>query len=220
MEEDKVFVKVFNGKHFSFWKFQITNMLHAKELEETLKKDKPETMEEKVWIKKNRQALGLVLNTLSMDVASHIMDETTTFGLMKRLEELYVTSSSSNKLHLLRRLFHLKMAEGTSMTEHLGEFNLIVNELKATGGSLDDEMLAHCLLLSMPESWSTIIEVICANSKVTLDLVRERIVNEEIRRRERGEVTGAVLSVERGRKSQKGGNNHGRSKSRGEFVWS
>ncbi|KAJ4736375.1 Transposon Ty1-NL2 Gag-Pol polyprotein [Rhynchospora pubera] len=205
MEDDKVHVKVFNGKHFSFWKFQITNMLHAKELEDTLEEAKPTDMDEKVWTKKNRQALGLVLNTLSIDVASHIMDQTTIHGLMKRLAELYVTTSSSNKLHLLRRLFHLKMAEGTLVTEHLGEFNLIVSELKATGGLLDDELLAHCLLLSMPDSWSTVIDVICGNSKVTLDLVRDRLVNEEIRRRERGDATGAALSVERGRKSQKGG---------------
>lgn len=40
-------------------------------------------------------------------------------------------------------------------------------------------------------------------------------MNEETRRKERGETTGAALSVERGRKSHKGGNHNGRSKSRG-----
>lgn len=100
------------------------------------------------------------------------------------------------------------MAEGTSVTEHLSEFNHIVHQ--SMGYPLEDELLAHCLLLSMPDSWSTVIEVICGNEKMTLDHVRDRIMNEEIRRKERGETRGAALVS-----SHKGGNNNGRSKSRG-----
>jgi gag-polypeptide of LTR copia-type len=62
-----------------------------------------------------------------MDVALHVVNETTTFGFIKRLSDLYEKPSSSNKIHLLRRLFQLKMVGGVSMTEHVAEFNHIVN---------------------------------------------------------------------------------------------
>jgi gag-polypeptide of LTR copia-type len=141
-----------------------------------------------------------------MDVTSHVTNENTISGLIKRLSNLYEKPSSSNKIHLLRRLFQLQMAEGVSTTEHVAEFNYIFNQLKAIAYPLDDELLTHCLLISMPDSWLTTVEVISGQKKVTLDFVRDRIINEGIRRNERGKTSGAALNVERGWESQRGVN--------------
>ncbi|KAI4374097.1 hypothetical protein MLD38_012135 [Melastoma candidum] len=214
MEDGKANIRCFDGKHFGYWKLQITDMLYAKELEDAMLKEKPEEIDEKTWKKLDRRALGLIRNTISMDVASHVAEETTTFGFMKRLSDLYEKPSSSNKIHLLRRLFQLQMAEGAPVTEHVAEFNHIVNQLKAITYPLDDELLAHCLLISMPDSWSTTVEVISGQEKMTLDFVRDRIINEGIRRNEQGDTTGSALSVERGREIKRG-ENRGRSKSKG-----
>ena len=120
MEDGKVNIHCFDGKHFRYWKLQITDMLYAKELEDAMLEKKPEGTDEKVWMKLDRRALGLVRNIISMDVASHVANETTTFGLIKRLSDLYEKPSSSNKIHLLRRLFQLKMAEGVSVIDRDG----------------------------------------------------------------------------------------------------
>jgi hypothetical protein len=62
----------------------------------------------------------------------------------------------------------------------------------------------------MPDSWS----IVSSDDKLTLILVCDRIINEEIHRRERGETTSVALNVERGRRSQRDRNNHGKSKLR------
>lgn len=92
------------------------------------------------------------------------------------------------------------------MTKHIAKFNHIVNQLKAIAYPFDDELLAHCLLTSMPASWSTTVEVITGQEKMTLDFVYDRIINKSIRRIERDETSGVALTVERGQESHKGGN--------------
>jgi hypothetical protein len=60
MEDGKVNIRCFYGKHFGYWKLQITDMLYAKELEDALLEAKPAATDEKVWKKLDRRALGLV----------------------------------------------------------------------------------------------------------------------------------------------------------------
>lgn len=93
------------------------------------------------------------------------------------------------------------MCEGTPVTEHIGEFNHIINQLKAIEYRLDDELLVHCLLLSMTKSWSTIVEIISAHEKLAINYIRDRIINEGVRGRERGVTSGDALNVQREREN-------------------
>ena len=74
------------------------------------------------------------------------------------------------------------------------------------------------LLSSLPKSLSTTVDVIGGKEDLTFEEVRDRVLNEDIRRRERNETsgsTGLALNIEgRGCGGQRN-NNHGRSKSRG-----
>jgi hypothetical protein len=46
---------------------------------------------------------------------------------MAALSSMYEKPSTNNKVHLMKKLFNLKMAEGTSVAHHLNEFNTITN---------------------------------------------------------------------------------------------
>ena len=63
-------------------------------------------------------------------------------------------------------------------------------------------------------------KVISAQDKMTLEFVRDRIINDGTRRNERGETSGAILAIEKDQKSQNG-TNRDRSKSlaRGEAEY-
>ena len=70
-------------------------------------------MEEEEWCVLERQVLGVIRLTLTRLVEHNIVKEKTTADLMKALSSMYEKPSANNKVHLMKKLFNLKMVEGT-----------------------------------------------------------------------------------------------------------
>nr|KYP42874.1 Retrovirus-related Pol polyprotein from transposon TNT 1-94 [Cajanus cajan] len=195
---------------------QIEDYLYQKKLHQPLEGKKPEGMKDDEWFLLDRQALGVIRLTLSRNVAFNIAKEKTTVGLMTALSSMYEKPSASNKVHLMRRLFNLRMTEGASVAQHLNELNIVTTQLSSVGIEFDDEVRALILLSSLPESWNATVTAVSSSSrsnKLKSDVVRDLVLSEEIRRRESGESsTSSVLHTEsRGRAPTRG---NGRGKSR------
>ena len=62
---------------------------------------------------------------------------------------MYEKPSASNKVHLMRWLFNLKMAEGSSVADHMNEFNVITTQLSSVEINFDDKIYALILLSSL-----------------------------------------------------------------------
>ena len=86
--------------------------------------------------------LGFIRLTLSRSVAHNVVKEKTTAELMTALCGMYEKLSANNKVHLMKKLFNLKMAEGTAVAQHLNEFNTITNQLSSVEIEFDDEICA------------------------------------------------------------------------------
>ena len=97
--------------------------------------------------------LGVIRLTLSRSVAHNVAKETTTVGLMTALSSMYEKPLANNKVHLMKKLFNLKIAEGAGMAKHLNEFNTITNQLSSVDIEFDDEIRALIVLASLPNSW-------------------------------------------------------------------
>ncbi|KAE8693764.1 putative galacturonosyltransferase-like 4 [Hibiscus syriacus] len=191
VDEGNVKIEKFDGADFGFWKMQIEDFL---------------------------KALGVIRLTLSRNVAFNIAKEKTTAGLIAALSNMYEKPSASNKVHLMRRLFNLRMTEEASMAQHLNELNTITTQLSSVEIEFDDEVRALILLSSLPDSWNATVTAVSSssgNSKLKFDDVRDLVLSEEIRRRESGEAStsSALHTKSRGRTSERN-SNHGRSKSR------
>ena len=100
----------------------------------------------------DRQVLGVIRLTLSRSVAHNVVKENTTTDPMKVLSSIYEKSSANNKVHLMKKLFNLKMAESASVAQHLNEFNTITNQLLSIEIDFDDEICALIVLASLPNS--------------------------------------------------------------------
>jgi hypothetical protein len=72
---------------------------------------------------------------------------------MEALSGMYEKPSANNKVHLMKNLFNVKMTEGTSVTQHLNNFNTIINQLSYVEIEFDDEIHALSLLASLPSRW-------------------------------------------------------------------
>ncbi|KAE8703438.1 cytochrome P450 71A9-like [Hibiscus syriacus] len=217
-DEGNMKIEKFDGADFGFWKMQIEDFLYQKNLYQPLSEKQPEGMKNEDWALPDRQALGVIRLTLSRNITFNIAKEKTTTSLMAALSSMYEKPSASNKVHLMRRLFNLWMAEGASVAQHLNEINTITTQLSSVEIEFDDEVRALILLSSLPDSWNATVTAVSSssgNSKLKFDDVRDLVLSEEIRRRESGEAsTSSALHTEsRGRTSERN-LNRGRSKSR------
>ena len=138
---------------------------------------------------------------------------------MKALSGMYEKLSANNKVHLMKKLFNLKMAENASVAQHLNEFNTIINQLSSVEIDFNDEIRALIILASLLNKWEA-IRMAVSNSigkeKLKYNDMRDLILAEEIRRRDAGETSrsGSALNLEtRGRGNDRN-SNQGRSKSR------
>ncbi|CAH9144429.1 unnamed protein product [Cuscuta epithymum] len=175
-------------------------------------------MKESDWKLLDRKAMSVVRLSLSRNIALHTIKAKTTKEMLQILMDMYEKPSAANKVHLMRRLFNLKMSETTGVVEHLNEFNLITTQLSAVGIKFDDEIHALILLSSLPESWNRMVTAVSASAgkeKLKFDEVRNLVVSEEIRRKESGLASGSTLSTEnRGRTKSKSKSNRDRSRSK------
>ena len=138
---------------------------------------------------------------------------------MKALSGMYEKPSANNKVHLMKKLFNLKMVENASITQHLNEFNTITNQLSYVEIDFDDKIRALIVLAFLPNSWEA-MRVAVSNStgkeKLKYNDIRDLILAEEIRRKDAGvsSRSGSTLNLEtRGRGNDRN-SNQGRSKSR------
>ena len=143
-------------------------------------------MKDEEWALLDRQVLGVIRLTLSRSVAHNVMKEKTIADLMKALSNMYEKPLTNNKVHLMKKLFNLKMAKNILVTQHLNDFNTITNQLSSVKIDFDDEIHALIVLVSLPNSWEAMRMVVSnstGNSKLKYNDIRDLILAKEVRRR-------------------------------------
>jgi len=122
--------------------------------------------------------------TLEKRFYHHVSGETLAYNLWKRLSELFKSKNSLNKAFLIKKIVNLKYKDGSSIAEHLRSFQNMVNQFITMEIVLDDELLALLLLSSLPNSWETLVVSLSnytPNGKLTFHMVKDSLLNEEIR---------------------------------------
>ena len=146
-------IEKFDGTDFAYLRMQIEDYLYGRKLHLPLLWEKPEAMKAEEWALLDRQVLRVIRLTLSRSVAHNVVKEKTTTDLMKALFGMYEKSSSNNKIHLMKKLFNLKMVKNASVAQHLNEFNTITNQLSSVEIDFDDEIRALIVLVSLLNNW-------------------------------------------------------------------
>jgi len=175
-------------------RMQIKDYLYGKKLHLPLLESKLKTVKAKEWVFLDRQVLGVIRLTLCRSVALNVVKEKITADLMKALSSMYEKPSSNNKVHLMKKLFNLKMAENASVAQHLNEFNTIPNQLSYVEIDVDDEIHSLIVLASLPnnsEAMRMAVSNATGKEKLKYNNIQDLIMAEEIRRKDVGETSGS-----------------------------
>lgn len=206
------------SSNYAIWKPLMEDLLYCKDLADPIetKGVRPADKKEEEWNKLNRKAVGMIRQQIDISVFHHVAKETNAYDIWQKLQNMYERKTVRNKALLMRRLVNLRYKDGTSITEHMSNFQSLVNQLASVNKILDDEMQALLLLGTLPDSWETLV-VSLSNSApsglMTMEMVQDALLNEEARRKEMGSQHSQALVTEN--KSQGRGRSRNRYNNRG-----
>ena len=87
----------------------------------------------------------------------HVMDEESPAAIWLKLESQYMSKSLTNKLLLNKKLYGLKMAEGSALDQHINVFNQILSDLNRVDVKFEEEDMALILVNSLPKSYNNLV---------------------------------------------------------------
>ena len=94
---------------------QIEDYLFGKKLHLPLLGKNLATIKDEEWALLDRLVQRVIKLTLSRSVAHNVVKEKIIADLMKALSGMYEKSLANNKMHLMKKLFNLKMTENASV---------------------------------------------------------------------------------------------------------
>jgi hypothetical protein len=108
--------------------------------------------------------------------------EDSTTKLWDKLGILYPSKSILNKLFLRKKLYLLRMSDGSLVTEHLTTFNTIISQLSSVDIKITEEEKCISLLCSFLDTWDKLFMAIGSNSTtLALEDVVASLLLEEMR---------------------------------------
>jgi hypothetical protein len=185
----RIEIENFNDKIFELWKLKMEELLVDKEQwifvdpgtqpsgthstgtqpTSTQTTSTPPTgMSKEDWEKLDRRARSTIRLSLADSVLLNILGESTTKELWGKLGNLYQSKSLVNKLFLRNKLYHIRMADGDFLTEHLNSFNVLVSQLVSINITIAEEYKCITLLCSFPDSWDNLVVEIGSTTQSTL----------------------------------------------------
>ena len=75
------------------------------------------------------------------NVLNHINNDSHARTLWDKLETLYASKTGNNKLFLLKQAMRLSYKEGSSISDHLNDFQGCFDQMSGMGVKFDDEIM-------------------------------------------------------------------------------
>ncbi|GJX64372.1 copia LTR rider [Tanacetum coccineum] len=146
-----------------------------------------------------KKAHSALLLCLDNKVLREVNKESSAVGVWLKLETLYMTKSLANKLYLKKKLFTFYMHSGKKLSEHIDEFNKLIDDLANIDVDIDDEDQALMLLMLLPPSYDNFLETLLyGRESLTLEDVLSSLNSWELKKRTDAKDDGDGLYV-RGR---------------------
>ncbi|KAH9670656.1 hypothetical protein KPL70_017059 [Citrus sinensis] len=192
--------------------------------------ERPMEITDDKWNEVDDNAISNLHLALADGVLSSVVEKNTAKEIWDTLTKLYEAKSLHNKIFLKRKLYTLRMAESTMVTDHINTLKTLFSQITTLGHNIEENERAELLLQSLPDLYDQLIINLTNNNPVDSQVfghVAASVLNEESRRknkknRQASSQQAEALSVTRGRSTERGpsgSQNHGRLKFRRGFVY-
>src|SRR3954468_13171065 len=171
------------GTIFSLWKIGMKSTLTLQGLWKAVveKFDKNSDEIKKADLKE--RALSAIFMSVTDNVLREIADEVTPSGAWKKLEGLYAGENLTNRLCLKKRLYTLRMKEGSAVKGYLDAFNSIIMDLRNVDIKVDSEDQALILLCSLPRSYDAFVDTsLYGKDSISLEDVSSALKSRELKK--------------------------------------
>ncbi|KAH9680676.1 hypothetical protein KPL71_026642 [Citrus sinensis] len=187
-------VEKFDGtNNFGMWQCEVLDVLCQQELDVALE-EKPDMMDDKEWIKINRQTCGTIRLCLAKDQKYSVMREISAKKLWETLEEKYMKKSLENRLFMKKKLYRFTYTPSMSMNDHVNSFNKILADLLNLDEQFEDEDKALLLFNSLPDEYDHLTTTLLhGKDSVTFDAICSALYNSETRKKDRKDHRDTVV---------------------------
>ncbi|KAE8810052.1 hypothetical protein D1007_13259 [Hordeum vulgare] len=190
-----------DGTNFTVWKRKMMFLLTAENIEyviSTAEPNKPDddasdeekdnySKELKEWNKDNKRARIFILGSMSDSLAGEYETEVAAHRIMRQLEKDFDEVSLIKVLSLLNRFLTSKMADNTSVNEHLNKLCVLNEELKNAGYPFSEEVQVMVALNSLPHTWEQFKISFCHSERLLNKRnLRHHLLMEEDRKTSQG----------------------------------
>ena len=131
----------------------------------------------------NNKAHSTIILHLSDEVLREVAKEKTSSSLWAKLKELFLKKSLAKRLYMKKKLYTFSMKEGTTMKDHLDEFNKLILNLENVNIILEDGDRALILLSSLPDSYEHFVDTLLyGRQTLTLKDVKNALESKDLKK--------------------------------------
>ena len=170
------------GKCSVGWKDGLWNIVNGTEASPDPDRAEPYAK----FIAQRDRALAVIVLSLEPSLLYLIGEPEDPVQVWKKLQDQFQRKTWTNKLHLRRKLYSLKLGDNDSVQNHIKSLTEIFDELSIVGDPIPEEDRVVHLLASLPESFNVLVTALEANPEVPkMDIVVERLLHEERKLKDR-----------------------------------
>ena len=156
------------------WNERMMGILFLRDCEDGLVEKKPESMENDAWNTLNKKTVTYIKVVVSNKIRVDIKGLTTACQVWEKLKSTYENTTPANQVHLMRKLVSMRLDVSKRATKHLSLFTGTLSQLQDEGlPGFDDKLKAIFLLMTLPESWETLVVSLSNSPNLTFDGVRD-----------------------------------------------
>ena len=136
----------------------------------------------KAWQTRVDLALSEIIGEVSDSQLVHTRVSRDPAEIWERLRTTHVSQGLGSIIAIWQRFFTLKKADDTSIQAHASIIRELADRLTGLGDEPSEALMVSVLMLSLPESYSTIIVSLDTHhDRTNFDFVVQRCMNEEAR---------------------------------------
>lgn len=128
MEKKEIVIPVFDGEDYGMWKQRIKMFLKIKGCNTVITRERTTTDKQEDWAEQDLKAINYIYSTISNKQLEFVQEEETAYGIVKKLDSMYLRESTALQIVCRNRLEKMRLNNYSDSASFFSEFEKSVNE--------------------------------------------------------------------------------------------